>query len=71
MKNITIKSSIYILITFFAMGIVSDFSLNDKSSDTTRSSWEKFSQCIEAENKGCRVVVPPGQLWGDWGIVLD
>jgi len=70
-KTFAIKSSICILITFFAMGVVSDFSLNDKSSDTTRLSWENFSQCIEAENKGCRVVVPPGQLWGDWGIVLE
>jgi len=70
MKNITIKSSTYILITFFAMGIVFDFSLEDKSSELTLSSWKDFSQCIEEENHGCQVIVPPGQFSGNWGIAL-
>jgi hypothetical protein len=52
------------------MGIVSDFSLEDKSSELTLSSWKDFSQCIEEENHGCQVIVPPGQFSGNWGIAL-
>ena len=70
MKTIIIKSSICVLMTFFAMGMVSDFLLDDKSSELTRTSWKNFSKCLEVENKSCQVVVPPGQKWEEWGIAL-
>jgi hypothetical protein len=70
MKTIIIKSSICVLMTFFAMGMVSDFLLDDKSSELTRTSWKNFSKCLEVENKSCQVVVPPGQFSGNWGIAL-
>ncbi len=69
-KTIATKWSIYILATFFVLGIISDFSLGDKSTELTRSSWRDFSNCLEIQSNDCRVVVPPGQIGGNWGITL-
>ena len=69
-KTLTTHLAIYILTLLFLSGCIFDFRIADKSSTLTRSSWKSFSKCLENGQSGCSTIVPPGQTWGTWGIVL-
>ena len=66
-KKLYVPVLIFLMIT--AVGIYSDFTLQDKSPEIFATYWEDFAKCVEELNSYCYVRVPPGTP--GWGLAWE
>ena len=62
-RNGAFKFASLAMALFFGLGIVSDFKIANESTPLSRSSWTKFSDCVNTGVQECNGFVPPGPNW--------